>query len=450
MKSSTIIVHNSRKLEFFIEERNDGFEFWAGASIRGQRVLLGHHLTHDNVEAHLHYFQPGDLIWRDCEPSEIPTKKHGAALEDEETIKRGAYLDYDDPKLDELEAVARKASGLSVSSALSHRSVADHLGAIVFLAQDPDKEEGKAAKQAIIGEWTDGVVTMRFEPGNEMDWSCADLHHPFSIGIWVHRSPPDWWNFEMWGIALLNRKNRCGTRIGVLRVNEKELHLTSRLPHRIADVYRRVAPPGPIEKPEQPARSKGRCDVSRFDPGNESPLMRRLHKALTFRNPLLAGRLRPGLSESDIRNALNRASVAGAIEPLVELYSWRNGTALDESTPMEETSFFPVDVYEFLDLETALNQLECMNQAAAQLREMFEGTEAHPMFSGMSGQLFPLFSDGATGAIAVDLTPSKGNPVLAIEFESDEPMRQAYGSFQEFIKDAIRANRENNSLSCFQ
>jgi uncharacterized protein (DUF1330 family) len=72
------------------------------------------------------------------------------------------------------------------------------------------------------------------------------------------------------------------------------------------------------------------------------------------------------------------------------------------------------------------------------------------MFSDITGSLFPLFTDGGTGTIAVDLTSGKRNRVVAIEFESTKPVRQAYRSFEEFIKDATRANKDGDSLSCFQ
>lgn len=97
-------------------------------------------------------------------------------------------------------------------------------------------------------------------------------------------------------------------------------------------------------------------------------------------------------------------------------------------------------------LSHAVNQLRDMNEAAKQLRAMFEGTKARSMFSGITGSLFPLFTDGPTGTIAVEVTPTKRNKVVVVEFESTEPVRQAYGSFGEFLKDAIRANKDDDRL----
>ena len=254
----------------------------------------------------------------------------------------------------------------------------------------------------------------------------------------------------MWGISLLNSEHKCGTDVHVLNVSKDEMHLfESCHPHRIAHIFKRIGLPEAINAPDVPV-STGRGPREAVGvAGEATPAMRRLEKAISRRNPLLADRLKPGLPESDIQEALNRANVTGAIEPVIELYSWRNGTSLDESTPMEEASFFPEDVYQFIDLQMAIERWKSMNQAGAQLREMVQGTEASGMFDGMTSQLFPLFSDGGTGVIAVDLAPSKQNRVVAVEFESDEPVRQAYRSFEDFITDAIRANREGRNLSCF-
>ena len=448
MKTVSITVHNNKKLELFVEKHEDWFEVWIVGPIRKRRTLLDHHLTHDDLERFLEYAKPGDLVWCDAGITEIPAEKHRNAIEVEETIKQGTFWDFHG--LDEMEASVRQALGLPASSMPSCHSVTGHLGAIALLSEDIDKTEWSVAKQAILGQWTDGVVTMSFEPDHKMRWSCADRQQPLNFGERVNGHAPDWWNFAMWGVALLNSKNKCGTHVSVLHVGKDELHIfESDHPHRMATVFNCLGrPEGITAETLEPMTARPK-KVSRLA-GIATPILRRLEQAVVDRNPLLAERLKPGLTESGIRQALNRANVKGAVEPIMELYLWRNGTALDEKIPMEATSFFPVDIYQFLDLETALNQLESMRQASTELQGMFEGTEAHSMFSDLSGQLFPLFSDGATGTIAVDLTPSKGNPVLVIELESTDPIRQAYGSFEEFIGDAIRANQETDALRCFQ
>ena len=429
MRTVVITVHNNQRLEVFVEKLKHGFEIWLVGPVKGRRVILDHHLTHDDLEARLEYAEAGDLVWRDAAHSEIPAEKHQNAVEMEETIKRGTFVDFE----------------------VLHQSVSGHFGGIGFL--EGDRKESNTAKKALLGRWTDGVVTLTMEPNNKLKWSCTDRQHPLNVGEQVHKHAPDWWNFARWRLALMNDEHKCGTHIGVLRADEQELHLCGSHLHRIAQVFHRDKSVG--HHLEEAATSNEHLPQPRTQgkrspaAGKASPLLRQLEQAITRRNPLLAERLKAGLPESDIRAALSKAKVVGAIEPVVQLYSWRNGMALDEQTPMGETSFFPVDIYQFIDLESAVNQLKTMDDAAKQLRGMLEGTKAHSMFSGITGSLFPLFTDGATGTIAVDLTPAKRNRVVTVEFESTEPVHQAYGSFEEFLNDVIRANREDSSLACF-
>jgi hypothetical protein len=180
-----------------------------------------------------------------------------------------------------------------------------------------------------------------------------------------------------------------------------------------------------------------------------APSLQKLEQAIRVGNPFLAERLKPGLPKSEIRTALARAKITGAVEPLIDLYSWKNGTILDEETALEKTGFFPGEIYQFVDLETAVQNWKTMNDAAGQLSEMFQGTEAESMFE-FAGQYFPVLWDGATGSLALDLEPSEQGRVMMVEFESTEPIRDAYGSFNEFIADAIRAYTEGHTLACFE
>ncbi len=390
MRTVAISVRNNKTLELFVEKRGNGFEVWVVGLVQKQRTLLDHRLTHDDLERRLEYAKVGDLIWRDAGEAEIPAEKHRNAIEAEATIKRGTFWDYDDPQLDEMEALARQASALPASSVPSHRSVANHLNSIALLSEN--KAEWNAAKQAILGQWTDGVVTMKLEPDHRLLWSCADRQHPLNVGERVNAHAPNWWNFAMWRLHLMNNEYKCGTHVGVLNVGDNELHVFENgHPHRIAHVFERIGrlEGTGVQKPKRVGVLKKAGCVT----GAATPMLRRLEEAMMGRSPLLADRLKPGLAESEIRQALNRANLAGAIEPVIELYSWRNGTALDESTPMEEASFFPKDIYQFMDLETAIERWKSMYQAGAQLREMVQGTEASGMFDETTSQLFPLFSD---------------------------------------------------------
>ena len=178
-------------------------------------------------------------------------------------------------------------------------------------------------------------------------------------------------------------------------------------------------------------------------------LFQKLEAALLNRNPDLTEKLQDGLPVEKIKQDLEQAGIKGEIAPIIEFYSWRNGTTTDQSS-MEEISFFPVDIYWFLDLKSAIEQFDTINKAAEQLKELTldDSEETQAMFSDFQGQYFPLFFNGVTGTIAIDLS-SKENRVVAIEFESTEPVRQAYASFEDFLNDAVKANEEECNLSCF-
>jgi hypothetical protein len=84
------------------------------------------------------------------------------------------------------------------------------------------------------------------------------------------------------------------------------------------------------------------------------------------------------------------------------------------------------------------------------MKSFREGVKYRPALKAVVDRYFPAFWDGSTGWLAIDLKPSCNNRVVIIECETENPVREAYSSFEEFLKDAIRANEENDSLACFQ
>lgn len=161
-------------------------------------------------------------------------------------------------------------------------------------------------------------------------------------------------------------------------------------------------------------------------------------EALRQRNPVLADRLRPGLPLSRIRKMLARAKVEGLLKPIECLYAWKNGTRLDPSIK-DLASPFPESVYMFMDLEMMLADFSGFKELAAY----------HPEYAVLVGRYFPVFWDGSTSWLAIDLSPAMGSRVVLIDPETGTAARDVYPSFEEFLKDAIRANRENDTLTCF-
>jgi len=94
----------------------------------------------------------------------------------------------------------------------------------------------------------------------------------------------------------------------------------------------------------------------------------------------------------------------------------------------------------FMDFETMV----------AHFRGFREGAAHHPRMHQLVGHYFPLFWDGSTGYLATDLGPLTGGRVVLVEIELERPVRNAYESFEAFLRDAIRANCENDGLTCFR
>jgi hypothetical protein len=187
-------------------------------------------------------------------------------------------------------------------------------------------------------------------------------------------------------------------------------------------------------------------------------LIKKLEAAILHRNPQLTERLLPALPVEKIKKQLDRAGVKGAINPVVELYSWHNGTNLQGFDveaikagfvpPLQvklseeikrtllamgikrETDFV---TYNFVELEMAILHLKGYKKKIQYLE-----------------RYFPILWDGSTNWIAVDMQPLTHNGVVTVQWRDKQPVREAYASFEEFLKDAIRANENNEPLTCIR
>lgn len=170
-------------------------------------------------------------------------------------------------------------------------------------------------------------------------------------------------------------------------------------------------------------------------------LFEKLETALRQRNPQLAERLRPGLSQTRIRQKLERAKVPGAVDPIVSLFSWKNGVNNDlQELSMEQASLFPKSIFLFMELDMMI----------ADFQGFKECMEHHPAYVKVVERYFPLFWDGSNSWIAVDLVPNTNSRIVLIHTEFEQMVYEAFGSFEELLKDVIRANEENVSLKCFE
>lgn len=172
-------------------------------------------------------------------------------------------------------------------------------------------------------------------------------------------------------------------------------------------------------------------------------LFRALESSIQGRNPVLAQRLRRGRPEAFLRRRLATEGIGGCVEPVVALFSWKDGTELDPSVSLEQVSPFPGSGYfMFMPFTFILGHFESFKVDA----------RCHEGMKQVAGRYFPLFWNGSKGIrdwIAVDLEPFSNSRVVLIDSHADNPVYPAYRSFEEFLADAIRANCENDSLRCF-
>ena len=167
-----------------------------------------------------------------------------------------------------------------------------------------------------------------------------------------------------------------------------------------------------------------------------------LGRAVFKRNPLLAAKLKPPLSGPEVKMMLKRAEVVGSIDPLIALYTWRNGTIFDQSLMESKTGFFPGAIYQFIDLEKAIEHMRAYRDCVC---------SCFPKLANLGGRYFPIFWDGATNWVGLDLESSESGVVLIRyfikealfkdgqyepEIHEEDPPREVYSSFIEFLADA--------------
>jgi hypothetical protein len=173
-----------------------------------------------------------------------------------------------------------------------------------------------------------------------------------------------------------------------------------------------------------------------------SELFCELLAALIARNPKLSDQLRPSLSREIATKKLD--GIAGNTEPLIDLYGWHNGTEPIRSSSQgrhtmsyADLTVAPQEILIFLELDLMLSHFASWLTVA----------QTHKRISEAVGRYFPFLWDGGTSWLAVDLQEEHRERVLFVEFQSEAPIREAYRSFDEFLVDLIRANKEGTQLA---
>lgn len=186
-------------------------------------------------------------------------------------------------------------------------------------------------------------------------------------------------------------------------------------------------------------------------------LIQQLEAAILSRNPSLAERLRPGLPIEQIKKDLKRAGVEGAIDPILKLYSWRNGTNLQGESPGLKAGFIPPEIVQLSeDIKRHLLLLGVERDTDFRTYHFIELKMAILYRNGYKKsaqyleRYFPVLWDGSTNWIAVDIGPSGHNKVVMIQKRDAQPLQEGYDSFEQFLKDAVWANENNEPPACIR
>lgn len=161
------------------------------------------------------------------------------------------------------------------------------------------------------------------------------------------------------------------------------------------------------------------------------PLLKQLEVALRERNPNLAQSLKPGLPAAKIRQILQRAGVDGDVEPVVTLFTWKNGCQPDPGNTMR---LFPTLDYQFWDLKRMVIYFTAFQSLA----------KSNPKLLELASRFFPLFWNGASAWLAVDLQPAHHNQVVVIDAAAERPVEPLCHSFDQFLREAIQPSGVGN------
>lgn len=175
---------------------------------------------------------------------------------------------------------------------------------------------------------------------------------------------------------------------------------------------------------------------------NRRILLEEIQKSVIARNESFARQFCPGESEDFIAQRLARCE--RNIVPLIDLYSWHNGTEPIRSfqqgryiTSYEKLSVVPREILVFPKLDLMLGHFDFW----------FEASKKHAFLKKVTKSFFPFLWDGGTTWLAVDIGSNGGEGVVIVQFESDDPVRCAYPSFDACLFDLLQANLHNKNLS---
>jgi len=194
-------------------------------------------------------------------------------------------------------------------------------------------------------------------------------------------------------------------------------------------------------------------------------LLRELEAALLKRNPGIAPALLPGVPADEIRTQLKRLGIKGNIEPIVQLYGWHNGAVVGKECEARRLGIAPPVVSDIpektLEFMRGLGHkidgpVKCYNSflffrfdsSIRWIKHWKKFAATVPSSAKLALRFVPFISTTNSGEdLALDVTP-EGNGRIVLIGANEKQVRLAYASFEEFLRDLIRANESNEVLSC--
>jgi hypothetical protein len=177
---------------------------------------------------------------------------------------------------------------------------------------------------------------------------------------------------------------------------------------------------------------------------NIKQLLQEVDVAIHSRNRELSALLCPGLPRETLARQLK--NVPGAKESLLDLFSWHNGTDPEREqieerhvTSFQNLAIIPNELY-------VLPRIDLMLAHFGSFREV---AKYNPKIAVAVERYFPILWNGSTSWLAIDLYEGCHNAVVFIDFESDEPILEAYPSLEAFLLDLITANKTDTTISYF-
>jgi hypothetical protein len=90
-----------------------------------------------------------------------------------------------------------------------------------------------------------------------------------------------------------------------------------------------------------------------------------------------------------------------------------------------------------------------LDMVAGHFRDFRDCLPNDPKYARVVGRYFPLLWDGSNSWFTVDLEPANHSRIVLLHTELGGILFEAYGSFEEFLRDTIRANEQNEPLAAF-